>query len=202
MDNRGWADLRPANAATAMTMPSQLRTYNQRAALITAILEPYLHVSRYLLWRLEPDQMGDQNALTCRWFDAGTGRQEVAVVVKPIGDVHSTLIALREEVDGEYQYEPGMAAEVTGCPPDGYAFLQHYASAVTVITGNCEVKVSRPHEHLELHALVEPALKIARTVGCSAYYDDFVQPDRPAGWPKSGWSAGCADPNAPRTEES
>jgi hypothetical protein len=185
-----------------MTMTSLLRTYNQRAARITAILEPYLHVSCYLLWRLEPDQMCDPDALACRWFDAGTGRQEVAVVVKPIGDVHSTLIALREDVDGKDQYERGMAAEVTGCPPDGYAFLQYYASAVTVIAGNCEVKVSRPHERLELHALVEPALEIARTVGCCAYYDDFVQPDRPAEWPTSGWLAGCADPNAPRTEES
>ena len=72
-------------------MADQLPTYTQRQARISAILEPYLHVSRYLLWRLQPDLAEDPNALACRWFDRKTGRQEVAVIIKPLGDLDHAL---------------------------------------------------------------------------------------------------------------
>ncbi len=175
-------------------MANDLPTYTQRVTRIAAILEPYLHVSRYVLATPDPNPVDAPNGLASRWFDQQTGRPEVSVFIDQLTNIENPLANLRARVTGEDYYEPGMASEITGLAPGEYAFLQHYANAVTAIVGNCRVSVHPPDTYGDLAGLVDPALEIGRTVGCSAYRNDFVPPPLPEEWRQANWGIGPGSP--------
>ena len=180
-------------------MANDLPTYTQRVARIAATLEPYLHVGRYVLGTPEPNPLEAPNGLASRWFDQQTGRPEVSVFIDQLANVENSLANLRARVTGVDYYEPGMASEINGLAPGEYAFLQHYANAVTAIVGNCRVSIHPPDEYRELAVLVEPALDIGRTVGCSAYRNDFSRPPIPDQWRNPSQGIGPGFPGFPPT---
>jgi hypothetical protein len=176
-------------------MASDLSTYTERLARISAILEPYLHLSQYVLATPDVNPTEAPNGLAGRWFDRQSGRPQVSVFIDQSTDIDGVLAGLRAEVTGEDYYEPGSSSEVSGLGDNEYAFLQHYADAVTAIVGNCRISVHPPTEHKDLAELVDPALEIGRTVGCSAYQNDFVPPSHPMSW--TSWGVGPGNPGIP-----
>jgi hypothetical protein len=178
-------------------MASDLPTYTERLARISAILEPYLHLSQYVLATPEVNPTEAPNGLAGRWFDRQSGRPQVSVFIDQSTDIDGVLTGLRAEVTGEDYYEPGSSSEVAGLGDGEYAFLQHYADAVTAIVGNCRISVHPPAEYTDLAALVNPALEIGRKVGCSAYRNDFVTPPPPEAWTRLRWGVGPRSPGIP-----
>ncbi|MDT5182170.1 MAG: hypothetical protein QOJ20_477 [Mycobacterium sp.] len=178
-------------------MTNDLRTYTGRLARITEILEPCLHVSEYVLATPENNPLDRPNGLACRWFDRRTAQPTVSVFIDELEDVDRSLASLRDDVAGNGDIEPGSVTEVAGSGHGEYVFLRHYVNAVTAIVGSCRIAVHPPDGYDDLARLVEPALEIGRTVGCSAYRNDFVPPPLPEEWPKANWGIGSRSPGFP-----
>jgi hypothetical protein len=178
-------------------MATELRTYTQRLTRITEILEPYLHVSQYVLATPESNPLDRPNGLACRWFDRNTGQPEVSVFVDELEDADGRLTSLREDTEGDGDHEPGSLTEVAESGPGEHVFLRHYANGVTAIVGRCQISLSAPHDFHDLAALVDPALEIGRAVGCSSYQDDFVAPTITDEWPQTNWGIGPDKPGFP-----
>jgi hypothetical protein len=159
-------------------MTNDLRTYTGRLARITEILEPCLHVSEYVLATPENNPLDRPNGLACRWFDRRTAQPTVSVFIDELEDVDRSLASLRDDVAGNGDIEPGSVTEVA-------------------IVGSCRIAVHPPDGYDDLARLVEPALEIGRTVGCSAYRNDFVPPPLPEEWPKANWGIGSRSPGFP-----
>jgi hypothetical protein len=175
-------------------MTSDLRTYTGRLARITEILEPCLHVSEYVLATPESNPLDRPNGLACRWFDRRSAQPTVSVFIDELEDVDRSLASLRDDVAGNGDFEPGSVTEVAGSGHGEYVFLRHYVNGLTAIVGNCRVSLSAPGD---LTDLVEPALEVARSVGCSAYLDDFVRPPFPDEWRGTNWGVGPGFPGFP-----
>jgi hypothetical protein len=178
-------------------MASDLATYTERLARISAILEPYLHVSQYVLATPDVNPTEAPNGLAVRWFDRQSGRPMVSVFIDQLPDIGEALAGLRAEVNGEEYYEPGSSSEVTGLGAGEFAFLQHYADSVTAIVGNCRISIHPPDEYQGLAPLVDAAVEIGREVGCTAYRNDFIPPPYPDEWPKANWGIGPGIPGFP-----
>ena len=178
-------------------MANDVPTYTDRVARISTILNPYLDVNQYVAATPDVNPTDAPNGLACRWFDRESGGPRVSVFIDELTDIDQALAGLRAEVTGEDYYEPGSTSEVAGLDADKHAFLQHYANAVTAIVGNCRIAVHPPDGYDDLARLVEPALEIGRTVGCSAYRNDFVPPPLPEEWPKANWGIGSRSPGFP-----
>jgi hypothetical protein len=168
-------------------MASHPPTYTQRLTRSSAILEPSLHVSEYVFATPDVNPMETHNGLACRWFDRKTGQPAISMFIDQIDDVDKTLAGLRAQVTGEDYYEPGFASEVSGLGPGEYAFVRKFAHSVTAIVGHCRVSVHPPDDYQDLAELIEPALEIGRSVGCSAYENDYVPSPLPDDWPIKNW---------------
>jgi hypothetical protein len=175
-------------------MTSDLRTYTGRLARITEVLEPCLHVSEYVLATPESNPLDRPNGLACRWFDRRTAQPTVSVFIDELEDVDRSLAILRDDVAGNGDFEPGSVTEVAGSGRGESVFVRHYVNTLTAIVGNCQVSLSAPGD---LTALVEPALEVARSVGCSAYLDDFVRPPLPDECRGTNWGVGPGIPGFP-----
>jgi hypothetical protein len=175
-------------------MTSDLRTYAQRLARITEILEPHLHVSEYALATPESNPLDRPNGLACRWFDRRTAQPTVSVLIDELEDVDRPLASLRDDADGNGDLEPGSVTEVSGSGRGEYVFLRQYVNALTAIVGNCQVSLSAPGD---LRPSSSPALEVGRSVGCSAYLDDFVRPPLPDEWRRTNWGVGPGIPGFP-----
>ena len=85
-------------------MASDLPTYTERLARISAILEPYLQLSQYIQATPDVDPTEAPNGLAGRWFDPQSGRPQASVFVDQPTDVDAVLAGLRDEVTGEDYY--------------------------------------------------------------------------------------------------
>ena len=179
------------------TMATHLPTYTERLARISAIFEPYLQVSQYVLATPDVNPTDTPNGLAARWFDPQSGQPQVSVFIEECPDIHTVLAGLRAEVTGEDYYEAGSSSEVSELNDGEYAFLQHYADAVTVVVGSCRISVHPSDDYQDLTRLVDPALEIGHTVGCSAYQNDFVPPPLPEARTRPSWGVGPGSPGLP-----
>lgn len=171
-------------------MASHPPTYMRRLARIAEILEPCLHISDYVLATPEVNPLETHNGLACRWFDRKTGQPAISVFIDQLDDVDKMLAGLRAQVTGEDYYEPGFASEVSGLGPGEYAFVRKFADSVAAIVEHCRVSVHPPDNYHDLAELIEPALEIGRSVGCSAYENDYVPSPVPDEWPIKNWGIG------------
>ncbi|MCG5432779.1 hypothetical protein LV457_10820, partial [Mycobacterium sp. MYCO198283] len=55
---------------------------------------------------------------------------------------------------------------------------------VKVLVDHCRVDFAVVDREFPLATLIEPAIEIGRTIGCSPYEDDFVRPEYPERWRK------------------
>jgi hypothetical protein len=60
--------------------------------------------------------------------------------------------------------------------PGEHVFVLNYLGRLTAIVGNCTVDISPIPSTSPVSEIAEAALDIGRTVGCSAYVDDFEPP--------------------------
>ena len=74
------------------------------------------------------------------------------------------------------------AYEIAENHSGGIVFVLNYLGRVTAIVGNCLVDIWPSGTEIELSELAEAALDIGRTVGCSAYENDFTSPNYPDEW--------------------
>jgi hypothetical protein len=156
-------------------------------ARITEILDPYLHVSAYVLATPESNPLARLNGLACRWFDRSTAQPRVSVFIDEFEDADTRVASLREDAAGDGDHEQGSVTEVASAGRDEYVFVRHYVNALTAIVGDCQISLNAPHDFHDLATLAEPALEIGRIVGCSAYRNDFVPPSHTDEWPKANW---------------
>jgi len=163
------------------------RGYTERCDLIAEKLEPYLHVSALTRTNTEPafDTASRlfTNSLKCSWADPETLTSRtlsVYVDEAPDGEkeaegIHSMMA---DEAPREWDRSglDAAAYEVDLSAPGAYAFVLNYLGSLTVIVGNCRVEIMPTPVTIPLAELEDAALDIVRTVGCSAYVDDFQPP--------------------------
>ncbi len=181
-----------------MTEPP--RSYTGRRDLIAEKLEPYFQITDMLPKNARPTSESAEefwdNSLWCSWGDRETGyTRTVTVSIYQATDGKREADGVREMMREECP--PGLdlrtpnpeAYEIIGRRPGEYAFVLNYLPRVTAIVGKCVVDIMPRGTGIDLSKLVDVALDIGRTVGCSAYQNDFTLPDVPEEWRNQpvGW---------------
>ncbi|MCV7078775.1 hypothetical protein [Mycobacterium szulgai] len=146
------------------------------------------------------------DSLLCSWADRETGyRRTVTVSIYRAADGRRRA----DEIRGMMREEcpPGLdlrtpnpeAYEITGPLPGEYVFVLHYLGHVRAVVGNCVIELMPMGTAIDLSKLADVALDIGRTVGCSAYENDFTLPDMPEEWRNQpiGWYADGFPPYIP-----
>jgi hypothetical protein len=182
-----------------MTGPQQ--TYTGRRDLIAEKLEPYFQISAMLPKNTRPTSETDEefwdNSLWCSWGDRETGY------------TRSVTVSICQVPDGEQRAEGVRYMMREGCPPGvgprpgEHVFILDYLTRVTAIVGSCFIHIMPRGTGIELSTLADVALDIGRTVGCSAYENDFTPPDFPKEWYKQpvGWYAEGSPPYIPQLSD-
>ncbi|MDX1886764.1 hypothetical protein [Mycolicibacterium sp. 120270] len=176
-------------------MTSELTTYTQRRAAIAAILESRVRVSEMAdTTGGNTNPLEYDNGLHCSWGDPELGTIWISVSVKALADVAEAVARHREHVGeyalrGEDTYDPSTAREEPSDRDGEYIFVFGYVDSVRVVVGSCEVNIGTSVIDVALADLVQPALEIGRTVGCSPYEDDYVPPEIPEKWRSWTWGS-------------
>ena len=162
------------------------QTYNERRQLIAEKLEPYFHISALVPTNLEaafePAPGLRPNSLMCSWGDPATGDNKLFVYISQVADGEHKAENIREMMANEAPLEPGTtpteadAYEIPGQRAGEYVFVLNYLGRLMVLVGCCWVDVAPMPVTFPLGDIAEVALDIGRTVGCSAYIDDFEPP--------------------------
>ena len=176
------------------------RSYTGRRDLIAEKLEPYFQISAMLPSNIRPtsesaEELWD-NSLWCSWADRETGyTRTVTVSIYQVADGDERADGVRYMMREECA--PGLdlrtpnpeANEIAGERPGEYVFVLNYLATVTAIVGNCVIHIMPMGTGIELSKLADVALDIGRSVGCSAYQNDFTLPDFPEEWRNQpvGW---------------
>jgi hypothetical protein len=136
------------------------------------------------------------NSMWCSWGDRETGYTRtvtVSICQVPDGERRADRVRamMREECPPglDLQTPNPEAYEITGQRPGEYVFVLDYLGALTAIVGSCFIEIMPRGTGVELRELADVALDIGRTVGCSAYENDFTLPDIPEEWRNQpvGW---------------
>lgn len=135
----------------------------------------------------EANPIPEPNGLACSWGDAETGLTRIAVYISAVADIDDKIRRLRDKVaefslDRDGLHDPSSAREERAADTDVHIFVFGCFGNVEVLVGDCNVTVGAMNPDLVLTALIDPAIEIARTIGCSPYEDDFVQPDNTEAW--------------------
>lgn len=175
-------------------MNKSLATYTERCARIAAVIEPYIDVSRLVNRTGTPNPLEYENGLACKWVEPETPWYGISVFIRSHSDVAAAITRHRNHVNdyalrGEDSYDPGTAREEPSDRDGEYIFIFEYVDDIKVIVGHCEVSIVTDLQGLSVSDLVQPALEIGRTVGCSPYENDFVPPEVPDKLRQWGWTA-------------
>lgn len=185
---------------------TEQRTYTQRTAAVAEILSSVIDLSKYAVntHASNPPDLELTNGLWCSWGDPEFGLPRITVCINAVDDIHDEIRQSRDHVAeyllrGESHYDPASALELTTDRPNEYVFLFNYVERLAIFVGQCEVtimpslqqikRIDHDYPDLELSDFVDAALEIGRTVGCSPYEDDFVRPDFPEKWTRTGWTS-------------
>lgn len=198
------------------------RYYSERRALIAEKLSPYFPIAEMVSTNTRPTseaaEMFWDNSLWCSWGDRETGyAQTVTVSVCQVADGEQKADDIRDMMEEEcsvgldLQTPNPEAYEIAESHANASVFVLGYLERVTAIVGNCVVDIWPFGTEIELSAFTEVALDIGRSVGCSAYENDFTSADFPDEWRNQtrGWSTpgfppyipGLSDPQDPNTAE-
>jgi hypothetical protein len=176
------------------------RSYTGRRDLIAEKLEPYFQISAMLPSNNRPTSEAAEkfwdNSLVCRWADQETGyTRTVSVSIYQAADGEQRASEIRAMMREECP--PGLdlrtpnpeAYEIAGPRRGEYVFVLYYLGHVRAIVGNCVTDIMPMGTGIELSKLADVALDIGRSVGCSAYENDFTLPEVPEEWRNQpvGW---------------
>ncbi|WP_142272728.1 hypothetical protein [Mycobacterium heidelbergense] len=146
------------------------------------------------------------NSLWCSWGDRETGyTRSVTVAIYQVADgerrANEIRAMMREECPSglDLQSPNPEAYEVTAQRAGEYVFVLNYLGHVRAVAGRCVVEIMPMGTGIDLSKLADVALDIGRTVGCSAYQNDFTLPDVPEEWRNQpvGWSTEGLPPYIP-----
>jgi hypothetical protein len=192
------------------------RNYTGRRDLIAEKLEPYFAISAMLPSNIRPTSEAAEkfwdNSLLCSWADRETGyTRTVTVSIYQAADGERRANEIRDMMRDECP--PGMdlrtpnpeAYEIAGPQRAEYVFVLSYLGQVRAIVGNCVIYImpmaigTELSEVIDLSKLADVALDIGRTVGCTAYQNDFTLPEVPEEWRNQpvGWSTEELPPYMP-----
>jgi hypothetical protein len=195
-----------------LTEPPQ--TYTGRRDLIAKKLEPYFQISTMLPKNMRPTSEAAEtfwdNSLWCSWGDRETGyTRSVTVSIYQVPDGEQEADEVRDMIKEECP--PGLdlqvpnpeAYEIAGPRPGERVFILGYLGNVRAIVGNCFIHIMPMGTGIELSTLADVALDIGRTVGCSAYENDFTPPEFPEEWRNQpvGWSTPGFPPYIPELSD-
>ncbi len=170
-----------------------LRSYTARRDLIAEKLEPYFQISATLPSNIRPMSEAAEkfrdNSLWCSWVDRDTGyTRSVGVSIYQVADgekrADEIRAMMREECPSGLDLgSPNPEAyEITGERPGEYVFVLIYLGHVRAVVGNCVIQIMPMGTGIDLSKLADVALDIGRSVGCSAYENDFTLPEFPEEW--------------------
>jgi hypothetical protein len=190
--------------------PNRRKAITERRDLIAEKLEPYFHISAMLPKNARPtseiaEELWD-NSLWCSWGDRETGyARTVTVSIYQVTDGEERAEEVRDMMREECP--PGLdlrtpnpeAYEITGLPPGEYVFVLNYLGHVRALVGRCVIHIMPMGTRIDLSKLADVALDIGRSVGCSAYQNDFTMPVFPEEWRNQpvGWSTEGFPPYIP-----
>ena len=174
--------------------------YTERRDLIAEKLEPYFHISAMLPKNTRPvseiaEELWD-NSLWCSWGDRETGyTRTVTVSIYQVADGKERAQEVRDMIREEcgcgvnLQTPNPEAYEITGSHPGEYVFVLNYLGHVRAVVGKCVIHIMPMGTGIDLSKLADVAIDIGRTVGCSAYENDFTLPEVPEAWRNQpvGW---------------
>jgi hypothetical protein len=161
------------------------QTYSGRRRLIEEILGPSFDLRAMVPTNTSSafERELFPNSLMCSWADAETlTSRTLSVYVDAVPDGSLKAADVREMIAEEALVTPGQnpadaqAYEIPGPNVGEFVFVLNYLGDLTAISGNCVVRIMPSPHTVPLSDLAEPALEIARTVGCSPYVDDFEPP--------------------------
>lgn len=196
------------------------RTYTGRRDVIAEKLEPYFQISSMVPKNTRPTSEAAEefwdNSLWCSWGDRETGyTRTVTVSICQVRDGQERANDTREMMSEECSPDLDLggpnpeAYEITGLSSGEYVFVLDYLGTLRAIVGNCYIEIMSTGTGIDLSELADVALDIGRTVGCSAYENDFTLPDipdewrnQPVGWHTEGFPPyipGVSDPKDPQT---
>ncbi|MCG5432777.1 glutaminyl-peptide cyclotransferase [Mycobacterium sp. MYCO198283] len=162
--------------------------YSDRVARITRIVESVVDLSGLLPNTSASNPVPLPNGLACSWGEYETGMTRVSVHINAVDDAADELRSLRDQVNEfayrNHRYDPSAASEVPMEDPDVHVFVFGCFAEVKVLVDHCRVDFAVVNRDFPLATLIEPAIEIGRTIGCSPYEDDFVGPDFPDRWRK------------------
>lgn len=183
-----------------MSTQPRRSTYTQRRRAIADILDPHLGVASMVPTNVSPTFEPDyfENSLWCSWVDrdSSPGRT-LSVSIHRVEDGAAEAESVRARI-AEETFTGDVGTEIVGPNPGEVAFVLDYLGDVTAIVGSCVVRVVLAPP-AGLTGLVEPALQIARTVGCSPYVDDFVRTESTDDEVTGAWSTSDGLSYDPRT---
>jgi hypothetical protein len=167
-------------------MTEMPRTYTERRDLIAKKLEPHFHISDLVPTNLEPSfepAPGMRpNSLVCSWGDPATGDNKLFVYISQVADGERKADSIREMMMNEAPSAAGQAPndtdayEVPGQRPGEHVFVLNYLGRLMVLVGDCWIDIAPVSVSFPLSDIAEVALDIGRSVGCSAYVNDFEPP--------------------------
>lgn len=150
------------------------------------------------------------NSLWCSWGDRETGYTRSvtgSICQVPDGEQRAEGVRymMRDECPQDLDlHTPNPEAyETAGQRSGERVFILGYLGDVRAIMGSCFVEIMPRRTGIELSTLADVALDIGRTVGCSAYENDFTPPDFPKEWYKQpvGWYAEGSPPYTPELSD-
>lgn len=166
--NRGVTD--PLSRPAGRPLP----TYATRVSAIHTILANHLPFDGLIQNNRAANPIPPYVCLAASWGVSVTATPTLSIAIHHVEDVTKEVELLRYSADQD-------AYEVPRDRDDEFALVQPVLSSIWVVAGHCEVHLV--HHVSNPEKLIEPAIQIACTVGCTPYTDDYVPPllppDRP-----------------------
>ncbi|MGA5544495.1 hypothetical protein ACPCIR_21780 [Mycobacterium sp. NPDC051198] len=184
--------------------------YSERRALIAQKLEPLFTVSSLTPTNtsatFEPEIF--DNSLMCSWADPQTlTTRTLFVYVHRVPDGSAKAADVRQMIEDETlptdEGQPPEAYEIHGQRAGEHVFVLNYLGRLTAIANDCVVSIMPSGFSIPLADTANAALDIARTVGCSAYLNDFQPPVLDTSKVSGVWSTADGstyDPQTPQQE--
>lgn len=145
-------------------------TYTARVRAIRTILADQVPFDGLVQNNRAANPIEPFACLSASWGVSLTASPTLSIAIHRVEDFAREVETLRYAADED-------AFEVPCAGADEYALLQVRLSSIWVVAGTCEVHLV--HDGTDLEKLIEPAIRVARTVGCGPYVDDYVAPPLP-----------------------
>lgn len=172
---------------------SSLTTFSGRYAAILVILADYINMDDVIRTNSQSNEFNKPNGLDIFWA-ARSGQLLPGIGISKVDSWESAIAGVRHMVTVDrgpldMTVVNDDAYELPGNQPDEYIAVLGYCSRVVVVVADCQVEILGLPADRALTDFIEPAIRIAREIGCTPYEDDITPPQLPEEWRSYGWTA-------------